>query len=189
MVYSQNIFFLLRKAFRAVLCSSFDATMSSSPDKTVVTSRISSLSPPVVFKGSLERSCSVLSQLKRMLIVYLLPRWPENASDWILARRTCEISDSRLLVLSESGFPVNVLSRVNVSHSPSLHGTSRRVCLLTCPRCGVPVTTVTAVFTMRTCRMPEAAPEFWFSTDNPGFCSHAAPDLWRKETYYGWHWL
>lgn len=55
---------------------------------------------------------------------------------------------------------VNVLDYVNVSHGPSLHGTARFVCLLSCPHCGALVTKVTAVFTMGMCRMPAAMPEF-----------------------------
>lgn len=62
--------------------------------------------------------------------------------------------------ITVSGCTVNVLNYVNLSHGPSLHGTSRFVCLLRCPYCGVLVTKVTAVFTMRMCRMPEAMPEF-----------------------------
>ena len=54
-----------------------------------------------------------------------------------------------------SGYTVNVLDYINLLHDSSLPCTTRFVCLSTCPYCGVPVAKVTAVFTLRMCRLPK----------------------------------
>lgn len=83
-------------------------------------------------------------------------RPPINASDGNLARWTREETDRASAVI--------ILACANRFSLPPGRVT---ICLSlpTCPHCAAPVTTVTAVFTMRVCRMPEAAPEL--ASDNP----------------------
>lgn len=83
-------------------------------------------------------------------------RLPINASDGNLARWTREETDRASAVI--------ILACANRFSLPPGRVT---ICLSlpTCPHCAAPVTTVTAVFTMRVCRMPEAAPEL--ASDNP----------------------
>lgn len=83
-------------------------------------------------------------------------RPPINASDGNLARWTREETDrasAAITLACANGFSLPP-GRVTICLS-----------LPTCPHCAAPVTTVTAVFTMRVCRMPEVAPEL--ASDNP----------------------